>query len=247
MYEHKFSGNSFIIKFKDNATSSPSKNTIIEFKAITKEQFEKNIAEEIAYKKEIEKKINDLKIELEKNTPIVLSPIKKLPAKPVDIYDGKSKDDITLLIPEDVELRESGDIKNQRFGEIKIGTFKENSKIYDVDHPKNDYGLKQLTIWISTDPSPFSMEKYIAENPNIVLVKKEKENIVGYEISYDFENEKAVIASFFTLKYIKVGVSHIFIYSDVYRSQIKNHPNSEEMNKILNFNYLISENINLKK
>lgn len=246
MYDYKFSGNSFVIKFKDNATSSPSKNTIIEFKEITKEQFEKNIAEEIAYKKEIEKKIGNLKSELEKHIPIVLSPVKKLPSKTVEIYDGKSENDIKLLIPDDIELRESGDIKNQEFGNIKIGTFKENSKIYDVDHPKNDYGLKQLTIWISTNPSTFSLEKYVADNPNIVVVKKEKQSIVGYEISYDFEDEKAVIASFFTLKYLKVGISHIFIYSDVYRSQIKNNPDSEEMNKILNFNYLISENITLK-
>lgn len=42
MYEYKFSSNSFIIKFKDNATMSESKNTIIEFKKISKEQFEKN-------------------------------------------------------------------------------------------------------------------------------------------------------------------------------------------------------------
>lgn len=247
MYDHKFSGNSFVIKFKDNATTSPSKNTIIEFKQITKEQFEKNIAEEIAHQKEIAQKIKDFKTELEKHAPITLNPIKKLALKSVEINDDKFENDIKLLIPEEIELRESGDVKNEKFGDIKIGTFKENSKIYDVDHPKNDYGLKQLTIWVSSDPSTFSLEKYVSEDPNIVLVKKEKDHIVGYKISYDFENEKAVIASFFTLKYLKVGSSHIFIHSDVYRSQINNDPNSEEMNKILNFNYLISENINLKK
>lgn len=247
MYDQKFSGNSFVIKFKDNATLSPSKNTIIEFKQITKEQFEKNIAEEIAHQIEIAQKINDLKSELEKHAPITLDPIKKLPLKSAEINDDKYENDIILLIPEEIELRESGDVKNEKFGEIKVGTFKENSKIYDVDHPKNDYGLKQFTIWVSTDPSTFSLEKYVSEDANTVLVKKEKDHIVGYKISYDFENEKAVIASFFTLKYLKVGSSHIFIHSDVYRSQIKNYPNSEEMNKILNFNYLISENISLKK
>ena len=247
MYDHKFNGDSFIIKFKDDATSSPSKNTIIEFKQISKEQFEKNIAEEIAHQKEMAKKINDLKTELEKHTPITLNPIKKLALKSVEINDDKYENDIKLFIPEEIELRESGDVKNEKFGEIKIGTFKDHSKIYDVNHPKNDFGLKQLTIWISTDPSIFSLEKYVSGDPNIVLVKKEKDNIVGYKISYDFEEEKAVIASFFTLKYLKVGSSHIFIHSDVYRSQIKNYPNSEEMNKILNFNYLISENISLKK
>ncbi len=247
MYDYKFSDDNFIIKFKDNATMSASKNTIIEFKKISKEQYEKNIAETVAHQKEIAKKMSDLKNELEKQPPIILNEVEKLPLKSVEIYDDKNQNEIKLLIPEEINLRESGDIKNEKFGDIKIGTLKDNSKIYDIEHPENDYGLKQLTIWVSTDPSAFGMEEYVAENPDMVLVKKEKDNVVGYTISYDFENEKAVIGSFFTLKYFKVGNAHIFIHSDVYRSQIKNYPNSEEMNKIINFNYQISENIDLQK
>lgn len=247
MYDYKFDGDRFLIQFKDNATTSESKNTVIEFKKISKKQFEKNIAEAIAYQKEIAKKISDLKSELEKKSPIVLNAVKKLPSKEVEIYDDKYDDDLKLLVPDEIELWETGSIKNEKFGSIKVGTLKDNSKIYDVKHPENNYGLKQLTVYVSSDPSTFNLEKFVSDSPNMVLVKKEKDNIVGYTITYDFENDKAVVGSFFTLKYFKLRKSHIFIHSDVYRSQIKNYPDDEEMNKILNFNYSISENIHLKK
>lgn len=244
MYDHTFSSNSFIVKFKDNATSSASKNTIIAFEKIEKEEFEKDIDEAIAYQKAVAKKIDDLKDELKKQPPIVLNTVKKLPTKEEVIVDDTYEHDITLLIPEEIALRESGDIKNEQFGDIKIGTFKDHSRIYDIDHAE-DYGLKQLTIWVSSDPAAFSMKKYVAETPNLVLVKSGENSIVGYKISYDFETDKAIIGSFFTLKYYTVGKSHLFIYADVYASQMKNAPNDEEMNKILNFNYSLSENISV--
>lgn len=245
MSNYEFEGDKFLIKFEDNTLTDPE-NSIIEFKKISKEQFDKNIAEAIAHQKEIAQKLSNLKNELGNNPPITLNNIKKLSLKSKIISNDKSEN-IELFIPNEIELQESGDIKNKKFGNIKIGTFRGSSKIYDIEHSDEDYGLKQLTIWVSTDTATFSMESYVSENPDMVVVRKGKDNVVGYIIRYDFENEKAVISSFFTLKYFKVGNSHIFIHSDVYRSQIKNYPNSEEMKKILNFNYLVSENITLKK
>ena len=66
MYNYKFNEDNFVIKFKDNATSSESKNTIIEFRKISKNQFEKNISDAIAYQKEVDEKMSDFKKELEK-------------------------------------------------------------------------------------------------------------------------------------------------------------------------------------
>lgn len=246
MYDYSESNNSFIIKFKDNATGSKSKNTIIAFKKITKEEYNKDIDDAIIYQKDIAKKINDLKSELEKTPPIVLDPVKILATKDEYIYSNNYDDEIILRIPEEIELHDSGDLKNEKFGNIKIGTLRDHSKIYDLEHALHDYGLKQLTLWVSTDSAIFNMEDYISENTDIVVMKNEPNNIMGYKITYDFDKEEAVIGSFFTLKYYKVGSTHLFIHSDVYASQIKNALNKEEMNKILNFNYLISENITLK-
>ncbi len=245
MYEYTFSDDRFIIKFKDNATMSDSKNTIIEFKRITKDEFMNGIEEAMVSKKKRLETINSLINELEKQPQITLNSVNKLPLKSQRIQNDKG-DEIFLRIPNEIELKESGDIKNEAFGPIKIGTFKDNSKIYDVEHNGDDYGLKQLTIWVSTDTSTFNMAEYLSENPDIHVFRKDKNSIVGYEIGYDFENESAEIHSFFCLKYYHVGNSHIFIYSDVYRSQMKNFPNLEEMNKILNFNYSISENITIQ-
>lgn len=245
MYGYEFSGDRFVIKFKDNATMSDSKNTVIEFKRITKDEFMNSVEEAIVGKKKRLESINSLKNELEKQPKIALNSVNKLPLKSQSILTDKGGE-IFLKIPNEIELKESGDIKNETFGQIKIGTLKDNSKIYDVEHKEDDYGLKQLTIWVSTDTSSFNMDEYISENPNIHVFRKDKNSIVGYDIDYDFENERAEIHSFFCLKYYKVGDSHVFIYSDVYRSQMKNFPNLEEMNKILNFNYSISENIAIK-
>ncbi len=244
MYDYTFHRSSFLIKFKDNATSSKSKNTIIEFEKVDKEQYDQDIAEAFAYEREVQNKIISLKASLKKQPPIKLLPLEKLTTKVDTIFDDTYDSDIILQIPEQIALYESGDLKNEKFGDIKIGTFKDHSKIYDIEHAE-DYGLKQLTIWVSTDPAGFDMKKFVAGNENMVLVKEEKDNVVGYTISYDFEHDQAIIGSFFSLKYYQVGKTHLFIYGNVTASQMKNAPHDVEMNKILNFNYLISEHITL--
>lgn len=246
MYGHDLSSSTFKIKFKDNATLSDSKNTVIEFKKITKEEYLKNIQEIINHQKAIDQKIIALKSNLKMQPEIKLNPIKKMPTKVAELMNNMGEQ-IFLNIPAEIELRESGDLKNEVFGEIKIGTLKDKSIIYDIDHKENDYGLKQLTIWISSDSSAFSMDKYLADKPNLQLFKRDGNNVVGYELGYDGEKDEAIVQSYFCLKYYKVENSHVFIYADVSRSQMKNAPNLEEMNKILNFNYLISENISLKR
>lgn len=246
MYNYEFAGDKFLIKFKDNTLTDP-KNGIIEFKQILKEDFEKNIEKDLAHKQDVAKKMDALKAELANQSPIILNPVKKLPLKTVKISNDKSVGAIALLVPEEIELKESGNLNNEKFGKILIGTFQKNSKIYDIVHPKNDYGLKQLTIWVSTDPTSFSLDNYVSGNPDMFIVKKEKNNILGYTIRYDEYSDQAVVQSFFTLKYLKSGNSHIFIFGDVNRRQIKNYLNAEEMNKIINFNYSMSENMSLKK
>jgi len=245
MYDLEFSGDKFLVKFKDNATNSDSKNTIIEFKAITKEEYAKDIAKEIAYQKDITSKMDALKLDLEKHPQIVLNPTKKMPTK-VDSLIANTGEEILLYTPANIQLKESGDLKNEVFGNIKVGTFKDHSMIYDVVHEGEDYGLKQLTIWLSTDSSAFNIDDFLAKKLNTYTFKREKNSIVGYDIGFDEETNQAVINSFFTLKYIKSGDTHVFIYGDVNRSKIKNYPNATEMNKILNFNYQLSENITLK-
>lgn len=246
MYGHDLGSSTFKIKFKDNATLSDSKNTIIEFKKITKEEYLKSIQEIIDHQKAIEQKVIALKSQLKTQPQITLNPVKKMPTKVAEIMNNMGEQ-IFLNIPTEIELRESGDLKNEVFGNIKIGTLKDKSIIYDVDHKENDYGLKQLTIWISTDSLEFSMDKYLADKSSYQLLKRDGNNIVGYDVGYDGETKKAVVNAFFCLKYYKVENSHIFIHADISSSQMKNAPNLEEMNKILNFNYLISENISVKK
>lgn len=246
MYDQKFDANKFIIKFYDGMTASDSKNTIIEFEKISKKDYDNDLAKAAAERKEVAQKMTALKEELKKNTPIHLESTKKFPQKEVSIFNANSEK-IELQIPDHIQLRESGDIKTEKFNDIKIGTFRKDSKIYDIEHSGEDYGLDQLTIWVSTDPTNFDIEKYIKDNPNMFLVKQENNNILGYILRYDDENKEAIIQSFFILKYIKTEKSQIFVYSNVSRSQIKNYPNSEKMNKILNFNYSISENISLVK
>lgn len=245
MENHEFAGDKFLIKFIDSTSTDP-KNSIIEFKQISQEDFEKNIAKDIAYKQEVAKKMNALKAELAKQSPILLNAVKKLPLKTVKITNDKADHEIALLIPKEIELKETGSVNNEQFGKILVGTFQKNSKIYDIVYPNIDFGLKQVSIWVSTDSTPFSLSDYSSENPNMFIVKKEKNNILGYTIRYDEYSDQAVIQSFFTLKYLKSGNSHIFIFADVNRRQTKNYPNAEEMNKIINFNYLMSENISLK-
>lgn len=245
MYAHDLGSSTFKIKFKDEATLSDSKNTIIEFEKITKEEFLKDIENAIAHQKKIAAKIEALKSDLTKHPQIVLNEVVKLPQKTENLMNNMGEE-ILLNVPTAIEVRESGDLKNEVFGKIKIGTLQKNSLIYDLDHKENDYGLKQLTLWISSDKAAFNMDKYLAEKPNSVLFKQDKNSVIGYEIGYDSETDKAIVNSFFCLKYYKVENSHIFIYGDVSSSQMKNAENLTEMNKILNFNYLISENISVK-
>lgn len=246
MYDYEFAEDKFLIKFKDNVLTDPT-NSIIEFKQISKEEFEKNIAKANAHKQEVTKKMDALRAELKKQSPIILNSVKKLPLKTVEISSDKSDNAIELLIPEEVELKKTGSVNNEKFGKILVGTFQKNSKIYDIVHPKIDYGFKQVSVWVSTDLNPFDIKDYISENPDMFIVKREKNSILGCTIRYDEDNEQAVVQSFVTLKYFKSGNSHIFIFADVNRRQIKNFPNAEEMNEIINFNYLMSENIILKK
>ncbi len=246
MYDYKFQGDTFMIRFKDNSTSSDSKNTIIEFNKISKKEFENDIHQVKDQRNKMELKMNAYKNELDKHPQIILNPVQKLPLKSETVLNDKG-DKISFNIPKEITLKESGDIKNEKFSQIQVGTFRGNSKIYDIEHKEYDYGVKQLTIWISTDSSTFSIEDYISKKPNLKIYKKEKNSIVGYDIGYDRKNGEAVINSFFILKYYRTKGSHIFMYADVQRSQMKNFPNHEEMNKILNFNYLLSENISMKE
>lgn len=246
MYESNFSGNTFKIMFKDNATRSDSKNTVMEFSKISKEDYDEDIKKAVAEGKEIVAKINQLKADLQQSPQIKLDPLKQLPSKPFELINVEGSE-VNVLVPQEVELNETGSIKNENFGGIKVGTFQDHAIVYDIKHPNHNYGLRQLAVYLSTDSAAFSMDKYIAEHPNFVLLKRDKDNILGYDLSYDEETKKAVIQSNFCLKYYKVGKTHVFIYADVSRSEMKNAENDEKMNKIINFNYLILENIKLGK
>ena len=81
MSDFVFEGQIFKIKFKDNATFSNSKNTIIEFNQISQQKFQDDIKEEIAYATEIKQKIGNLKTELTLKPQIKLNEIVKLPLK----------------------------------------------------------------------------------------------------------------------------------------------------------------------
>jgi hypothetical protein len=244
IYANEFDGDAFKIKFKDNATLSDSKNTILEFTKLSKEKYLKSINDAVLRQKEMQKKVENLKLELVKNPQIVLNPITKLPQKTDTLINNQGRE-ILIKTPKEIEIKESGDLKNQVFGNIKIGTLKDRSIIYDLHHKENDFGLKQLTIWMSTDTTAFNMDSFLARQPNILTYKRDKNSVVGYEIVFDESSNQAVVQSLFCLKYYQIENTHIFIYGDAYRSQMKNVDNKTEMNKILNFNYLLSENISI--
>ncbi|KQN35917.1 hypothetical protein ASE92_07185 [Pedobacter sp. Leaf41] len=244
IYANEFDGDAFKIKFKDNATLSDSKNTILEFTKLSKEKYVKSINDAVLRQKEMQKKVENLKLELVKNPQIVLNPITKLPQKTDTLINNQGRE-ILIKTPKEIEIKESGDLKNQVFGNIKIGTLKDRSIIYDLHHKENDFGLKQLTIWMSTDTTAFNMDSFLARQPNILTYKRDKNSVVGYEIVFDESSNQAVVQSLFCLKYYQIENTHIFIYGDAYRSQMKNVDNKTEMNKILNFNYLLSENISI--
>ena len=245
-YDQSFSNDVFRVKFRDNTTMSESRNTIMEFIRIGKEEFEADIHKVIAHQNEIRTKISELKKQLMTKPEIILNQLVKLPVKDQVIQDDKGND-IHLQVPQEIKLKESGDIKTQQFGAITIGTFNKDSKIYDVIHPQKDYRLKQLTIWVSTARADFVLANYKQESSDRIIFKEDGNSITGYELGYDPENEKAIISAVFCLKYKKVGETHVFIYGDVGRSQFRgNFNHMAEMNEILNFNCLIAENITVK-
>ena len=100
-----------------------------------------------------------------------------------------------------------------------------------------------LAIWISTDARPFSMDDYLAAHPNLKTAGREGNHVVGYDIQYNHEKAEAFVQALFTLTYEKVGRSHVFIYGKVTRSEVKNFPNREVMNRFINIFHLIAENI----
>lgn len=243
MYDFEFLENTFLIKFKDNATSSDSKNTIIEFRKITEEQFNQNIAETIEKHTLILKKMSDFKLEMEQNPPFKIDSIHQLPFKTIILTNDKNKE-IKLQIPEEMRLKLSGAIQNEVFDSIKIETLKDNSRIYDIDNNLY-YGFSQLSIWLSTDTSHFDINRYISKNKFQVILKQDANKVMGFTITYDFENDQAQVGSFFILKYLKVKKTHIFIYADIQPIDINNPKNMKRVHEIINYNYFMSENFSI--
>ncbi|MBE9597794.1 hypothetical protein [Pedobacter sp. MC2016-24] len=246
MYKQSFERDTFKVMFKDLATMTESKNTVLEFVRISKAEYEDHIKDELLEQKAVAEKINAFKLQLKASPQIVLEPLQKLPQKSLAIEDDQGKA-ITLLVPKEIELKKSGQIKTQQFGAIKIGTFVKNAVVYDIQHLKKNYGLKQLAIWVSTDPATFHLDDWMKENPKRIIFKADHGDLTGYELDYDDKKQKAVIRSVFCLKYKKVGQAHVFLYADVYAAQFAgNYDPLKEMNEILNFNYLMLENITIQ-
>jgi hypothetical protein len=175
-----------------------------------------------------------------------LDPLEKLPQKSQVIEDDKGNR-INLLIPKEIDLKKTGQIKTEQFGAIKIGTFVKNGVVYDILHSKKNYGLKQLAIWVSTDQAVFDLGSWKKERPNRMIFKEDRDAVIGYELDYDAGKQKAVIRSVFCLRYKKVGQAHVFVYADVSRSQFGgNYDPLKDMNEILNFNYLMLDNITIQ-
>lgn len=191
-------------------------------------------------------KINALKQQLISSPRIVLDSLAKLPQKSWAIEDDKGKT-INLLIPKEIDLKKTGQVKTEQFGAIKTGTFVKNAVVYDIQHPQKNYGLKQLAIWVSTDPAAFDMDSWKKDNPNRLIFKEDRNRVIGYELDYDADKQKAIIRSFFCLSYKKAGQAHVFVYADVYRAQFGgNYDPLKDMNEILNFNYLMLDNITIQ-
>jgi len=196
--------------------------------------------------KVIADKIAALKQQLTSSPEILLDPLKKLPQKSQAIEDDKGET-INLLIPKEIDLKTTGQVKTEQFGAIKIGTFVKNAVVYDIVHPQKNYGLKQLAIWVSTDQAAFDLDSWKKENPNRLIVKDDPTGVVGYELDYEMAKQKAIIRAFFCLRYKKVGQAHVFLYANVYRAQFGgNYDPLKDMNEILNFNYLMLDNITIQ-
>jgi hypothetical protein len=191
-------------------------------------------------------KINALRRQLTSSPQILLEPSQKLPQKSLEIEDDKGNT-IALMVPKDIHFKRTGQVKTEQFGAIKIGTFVKNAMVYDIVHPKKNYGLKQLAIWVSTDAAAFDLLAWRKEHPNRLIFKEDLDGVIGYELDYDTTKQKAIIRSVFCLKYKKVGQAHVFVFADVYRSQFGgNYDPLKEMNEILNFNCLMMANITIQ-
>ena len=246
MYKQSFEGDTFKVMFRDLATTTESKNTVLEFIRISKAQYEEHLKEESLHQKKIAEKMNALRLQLRSNPQIVLRPLQKLSQKSLIIEDDKGKA-ITLLVPKEIALKKSGQLKTQQFGAIKVGTLVKDAVVYDIQHPQKDFGLKQLAIWVSTDPATFNLDTWKNESKNRMVFKEDKDGLIGYQLDYDDTKKKAFIRALFCLKYKKVGQAHVFVYADVYRAQFAgNYDPLKEMNEILNFNWLMSANISIK-
>lgn len=218
----------------------------MEFARISKAVYEADIHEEMVRQKDMADKVNALKLELTASPRILLDPMGKLPQKSQVIEDDKGGK-INLLIPKEIDLKKTGQIKTEQFGAIKIGTFVKHAVVYDIVHPQKDYGLKQLAIWVSTDQAPFDLDSWKTAHPGRLIFKEDRNGMIGYELDYDAGKQKAVIRAVFCLKYKKVGQAHVFVYADVYRAQFGgNYDPLKEMNQILNFNYLILDNTTIQ-
>ena len=246
MYKQSFEGDTFKVMFKDLATMTESKNTVMEFIRISKAEYEEHLKEEGLHQKAIAEKMNALKLQLSANPQIVLQPLQKQPQKSLAIEDDKGKA-ITLMVPEEIVLKKSGQFKTQQFGPIKVGTLVKDAVVYDIQHTQKDFGLKQLAIWVSTDPATFNLNTWKNESPNRMVFREDRDGLIGYELDYDDAKEKAFVRALFCLKYKKVGQAHVFLYADVYRAQFAgNYDPLKEMNEILNFNWLMLSNISIK-
>lgn len=248
IYENKVVGNKYIIKFKDNATSSSSKNTIIEFTEITKDQYYKNIEEEIAFKTKVASEITSLKERLEKN-PMQLGSPKILDKKTQVIEDPRNRE-ITFLLPKEYSLRQSGNIKNKAFGELKTGTLKENSIVYEVEKPNTDSSLNDVTIYMLTDKAQkFDIETFLKTQTSYAIITQDKNSFVAYQVSYDFDAEKPIIYSYEMLKYYYFKGTHVFISSsmqqqDRYLNGVKQP--QEDLLPVVKTNFDLLHNISVK-
>lgn len=249
IYEKKVVGNKYIIKFIDNATLSDSKKTVIEFTEITKDLYFKNIEEEIAFKKKVASEITSYKENLEKNPIRLESP--KVLDKEIQIVEDYKGSEITFSLPKEYVLRETGNIKNKAFGDdFKIGNLKENSVVYEIESPNVDYGLNSLTIYMMTDKNKkFNLVDFLKYKSTYAIIKQDENSFVACNITYDFDNEKAIIGSYETLKYYYYKGIHIFIASSIslqdrFVNGVKQP--KEDILSILKHNFELQSNINLK-
>lgn len=247
IYKKEVVGDKYLMRFTDNATSDASKKTVIEFTEVSKEKYYQNIEEEIAYQKKAANEITVFKDSLQKN-PLKLKKATVLKQKKQVITDYMVEE-ITFSIPLDYNLRQSGNIKNSVFGDIKTGTLQENSIVYEIENPDVKFGLDGLAIYMLTDKTKkFNIAEFLKSKENYAVIMQDKNSFVAYDITYDFDKDKPVIGSYEIVKYFNFKDVHIFIASsssvhDHYINGIKQP--SEDILKIINANYELMKNINV--